>query len=571
MDERIEMLDSLLTDEDRELLAGIYEPREVLAPTSDAYRSLCVMPDGEIRCYGGISDACNPDAPRRPVYHASRDCGLSWKLHYADPDALGCAVRSRASGRWLALAYDKSGEHMYVRLCDDVAACDSHNFRLVELPVCLNPCRLPMQLERGNRWLIAGQYDDHAAVLLSDDDGESWRLVDIKKSDKFELKPPHLGMRWENSGLEPTVVELDDRLVMVLRTSTDYHYVCYSSDNGDSWTKPRRTFFHSTLTNPCLLKLSDGRVVFFWNNTRPLPEQDKTKVTPPLSQDEINGVWEDVFTNRDANCVAISEGDFRGWKGFRELCLNRLRNDCDFRSSGSNGSSRDKSVHQFQALELPQGKIMVHVGQHSALTRVYIFDVKWLYDTSRSEDFRYGLGNVSTQVYVKSLSGGFRGFTGHCAWNRTNGALLVPDPAGDFTEALLLRNTADDRLYNQLQGVVWNFPVAKRGKIRLRCAIGEGGLKISLADHWINPTDPTVLMWAQFGFMLRGDGRMTDYTISFDTKAGVAQLMSEDKIIATARLSADAPYGLCYLHIQTASMSGDTEGSLIKSFSMTSE
>ena len=217
------------------------------------------------------------------------------------------------------------------------------------------------------------------------------------------------------------------------------------------------------------------------------------------------------------------------------------------------------------------GKIMVHVGQHSALTRVYIFDVNWLYDTSRSENFRYGLGNVSTQVYVKSLSGGFRSFTGHCAWNRTNGALLVPDPAGDFTEALLLRNTKDDRLYNQLQGVVWNFPAAKCGKIKLRCAIGGGGLKISLADHWINPTDPTVLMWVQFGFMLRGDGKMLDYTVSFDTKAGVAQLVAEDKIIATARLSADAPYGLCYLHIQTASMSGDSEGSLIKSFSMTIE
>ena len=568
MENRIAILDSLLTDEDREQLSDIYEPREVLAPASDAYRSLCVMPDGEIRCYGGISRASEPDASRRPVYHASRDCGLSWKLHYADPDALGCAVQGQ-SGRWLALKYDSDGK-LCVRLCDDTAACDSHSFREIELPVSLNPCRLPMQLSSG-RWLIAGEYDGHSAVLLSDDDGESWRVVDILKTGRFELKPPHLGPRWENSGLEPTVVELPDRLVMVLRTSRDNHYSCYSEDGGDSWTKPRRTFFHSTLTNPCLLKLHDGRIVFFWNNTRPLPEQDKRKVTPPLSEDEINGVWEDVFTNRDANCVAISDDNMRSWRGFRELCLNRLRNDCDFRSSGAMGSSRDKSVHQFQAIELPHGKIMVHVGQHELLTRVYIFDINWLYEKSRSEDFRYGLGNLSTQVYVKSLSGGYRGFTGHCAWNRTNGALLVPDPVGDFTEALLLRNVDDDRLYNQLQGMVWNFPAARRGVVRLRCAIGKGGLKISLADHWINPTDPTVLMWAQFGFMLRGNGVMTDYTIMFDTKAGIARLATEEQTVAIARLSADAPYGLCYLHIQTASMSGDSEGSLIKSFSMTSE
>ena len=143
------------------------------------------MPDGEIRCYGGISRASEPDAPRRSVYHASRDCGLSWKLHYADPDALGCAVQGQ-SGRWLALKYDSDG-HMFVRLCDDAAACDSHSFREIELPVSLNPCRLPMQLQSG-RWLIAGQYDDHSAVLLSDDDGESWRVVNILKTGRIRIE-----------------------------------------------------------------------------------------------------------------------------------------------------------------------------------------------------------------------------------------------------------------------------------------------------------------------------------------------------------------------------------------------
>ena len=135
MENRIAILDSLLTDEDCEQLSDIYEPREVLAPASDAYRSLCVMPDGEIRCYGGISRASEPDASRRLVYHASRDCGLSWKLHYADLDALGCAVQGK-SGRWLALAYGSDGK-LCVRLCDDTAACDSHSFREIELPVSL--------------------------------------------------------------------------------------------------------------------------------------------------------------------------------------------------------------------------------------------------------------------------------------------------------------------------------------------------------------------------------------------------------------------------------------------------
>ena len=96
----------------------------------------------------------------------------------------------------------------------------------------------------------------------------------------------------------------------------------------------------------------------------------RTNVTPEivqtlsekLSEDEKRGVWEDVFTNRDANCVAVSEDDGKSWFGFRELNLNSLRNTCDFRSSGSNASGRDKSVHQFQALELPMHKVLVQVG-----------------------------------------------------------------------------------------------------------------------------------------------------------------------------------------------------------------
>ncbi|MFR5864082.1 MAG: hypothetical protein ACLUFV_02210 [Acutalibacteraceae bacterium] len=85
-------------------------------------------------------------------------------------------------------------------------------------------------------------------------------------------------------------------------------------------------------------------------------------------------------------------------------------------------------------------KVLVQVGQHANVRRLILFDVDWLYETDRAEDFRCGLGALSTQVYLRSVSGGFRGFTGHCAWNRTNGAVPVPDPSGDHTEALLLKH-----------------------------------------------------------------------------------------------------------------------------------
>ena len=304
------------------------------------------------------------------------------------------------------------------------------------------------------------------------------------------------------------MLELNDgRLMAMLRTSTDYHYVSYSDDHGESWSRPAPTAFHSTLTNPHLLRLADGRILFFFNNTRPLPEQAKDDVWPPLSEDEKRGVWEDVFTNRDANCVAVSEDDGKSWFGFRELNLNSLRNTCDFRSSGSNASGRDKSVHQFQALELPMHKVLVQVGQHANVRRLILFDVDWLYETDRAEDFRCGLGALSTQVYLRSVSGGFRGFTGHCAWNRTNGAVPVPDPSGDHTEALLLKNTDDDRLLSNAQGAVWNFPAAFCGEVHVALSVRGAGLRLSLLDHWMNPIDLTVERYAQFTCVLHASDR----------------------------------------------------------------
>lgn len=49
-------------------------------------------------------------------------------------------------------------------------------------------------------------------------------------------------------------------------------------------------------------RLEDGRLLFFWCNTTPLPEMETA-----------NGVWDDVFTNRDVTHVAISEDDGKTW------------------------------------------------------------------------------------------------------------------------------------------------------------------------------------------------------------------------------------------------------------------
>ena len=578
MVDSVKAIQNRLTPEDAHFLKEIYAPTVVATPYSNAAHDLCVMPDGEIRCYGGEHvDFFARDGKPVYVYQSSTDGGLTWKKHLHDTKKMGPGVISPYSGRYLAAdCFQEIFEHktLRMRISEPGGNADTTEYKVVSVGDRVNfgIYRMPLALRSVERWVLAAERDGHSVFFLSDDDGDSWRAVDIEKTDRFEVKPPHKSPRWENSGIEPSVVELNDGTLMaMLRTSTDFHYVTYSYDHGDTWTKPVPTTFHSTLTNPYLLHLQDGRTVFFYNNTTPLPEIDKTAVTPPLRDDELRGVSEDVFTNRDANCVAITENDGKDWIGFRELLLNEVRNDPDFRSVCGVDSSLDKSVHQYQAIELPFGKILVHVGQNEASRRLVIFDVNWLYEKSRFEDFHCGMGTLSTHVYLKSITGNYRGFAGHCAWNRLSGAVMMPDPLGDTTEALFIRNIDDDRLFNGYQGAVWNFPAAKRGEVTIKIMPKGSGTLVSLLDNWMNPCDPTVQDAAQVAYVL--DGGATAWqmlTIRFDTEKGEASVLIDGAEVVRTAVK-EAPNGLCYLHIRTLEESGDVQGTYVKTLEFEGE
>ncbi len=562
----VEAIKTRLTDEDIYFLDRIYEPRVVASPHSEGFRSMCVLPDGEIRCYGEINKPTRL-SKGEAVYISSTDGGLSFKMHRQIKGSMGPSVKSPYSERWITPRIEGDNAYMLIGSHPDCT-----DYKKVPLNHHIGSHHLPIPLVKKKRWIFAADYYQmHSTVFFSDDDGDSWTAVEIEESDHFSLTEPHKSVRWENSGVEPSIVELSDgTLMMMLRTSTDYHYVSYSHDYGESWSRPEPTAFHSTLTSPEFLKLKDGRIVFFFNNTRPLPEEDKTMIWPELCHEEITGFYEDVFTNRDANCAVISSDDGKSWDGFREIKLNDLRNTCDFRTSdGPNKSSgQDKSVHQFQAIELPFNKIMVHLGQHELVSKIVIFDVDWLYEKKRVEDFTHGMGNVSTQVYLKSISGCSRGKTGHCAWNRTNGAVPVPDPSGDRTEAILIKNTNDDRLVSNAQGIVWNFPAAQKGVIKITLSIMGDGVRISLLDHWTNPIDLYTEMYANFTMVAQKHDMKNllwnEIIIEFDSEKKIAVCKNENIIIGELQMKNSAPNGLCYLHLQTVSESGDEIGTLIK-------
>ena len=305
-----------------------------------------------------------------------------------------------------------------------------------------------------------------------------------------------------------------------------------------------------------------------------LPTRDLSEY-PEISNVERTGLVETVFTNRDALHAAISEDDGKTWRGFREVILNPIRNAADFRELGNDSvQEHDKSVHQTQALELHGGKVLLALGQNVASRRIVVFDPKWLYETKRTEDFRTGLGNVSTHLYVKSLSGGWRGWAGHCAWNRVPGALLVRDPdtdRGTKREVLQLCRIRDPRLVCDRQGVVWNYPAARKGRVAVSCRIDGEGFLLTLADHWMNPSDEVGPRRSPLAVEVTpkdvSAGSWHEVVAAWDADAGTATVSCDGREFARRTFSVAAPAGVSYLHLQSLAEGEDAKGAYFRQFS----
>lgn len=578
---RIQAMLSRLSDQEKRRLERVYAPVAVGTHPSNTWADLCVLPDGEIRVYGH-------DETGR-FYLSSADAGFTWKRYDVEDNSLFCSgVLNPHTGRWFNSYYVKGeggwqnaempavpegAQDWQTVLSDGGPGMPAKWVKIADGSFLPRP---GIALSTG-RILIPAQIpptDDtpqHPVVARSDDNGESWQVVSLETAPAHEAVWPHLSTRWQNGACEPTLIERKDgSVLMIVRTTQDVHYMYESFDGGETWTAPQPTNFHGTNTQPTLMRLTTGEMLFFFCNTQPLAEVDKTKVLPPLGPAEMAGSSEDVFTNRDANHAAISSDDGKTWKGFRELYLNPLRNANDFRISGGN-TGNDKSVHQFQAVELPFGKILLCCGQHEYVRRMLIFDPKWLLETERSEDFRMGLEQVSTQVYVRSISGYRRPvWNGHCAWNRTNGAMMLPDPDGTREEAVYIETSDDARLVSPMQGVVWNFPAAKKGVVSLRIMPVEDGLSLSLTDRWFNPTDPYAPHYA--AYTIEADAALcpavqwSDIELHFDETG--CEVVVNGKTAARLAPQCDAPNGLCYLILQSPKEYTGRTGAYLKKMAM---
>ena len=422
-------------------------------------------PDGELRHYNYGEHA----EQTVPMYLSSRDHGLTWKTVSLPKELPYADQRSPVSGEYVRVFCNNKG--VYAMRTEGGLDGGRTIVKIDDRPGIMN--KPPVWIRNGKRVISGAHRTDRsgAYVYYSDDDGRTW-----KASAQVTVPPHrkggfHQGTRWNHGAVEPTVVELNDgRLWMLMRTSHDRHYQAFSEDGGEIWSEATPSPFYGTITMPTLYRMSDGRLLFFWCNTTPLPERTGT-----------DGVWEDVFTNRDALHVAISTDDGRTWKGFRELLLNPERNSPVF---GNTRGGEDKSVHQVQAVEVAPGKILVSAGQHRLCRRLLLFDVRWLYEPRRSCDFSNGLSDWSAFRYYK-------GIVGHCAYHRQAEDLLGVHPDDSTRKVLQLGYTPNDSLVQDNDGAVWNFPAAKDGSLLLHLRIPQNESEVTLVlnDRWFNPTD----------------------------------------------------------------------------------
>lgn len=118
----------------------------------------------------------------------------------------------------------------------------------------------------------------------SDDNGKSWKRSDSQ----FQVFDPD-GKRV--TAQEPGVVQLQDgRLMMFIRTDAGCQMICYSRDEGNTWSKPELSEIKSPLSPASIERIpGTNDLLLVWNDHSEIPPTLKGKRTPftvAISKDE---------------------------------------------------------------------------------------------------------------------------------------------------------------------------------------------------------------------------------------------------------------------------------------------
>lgn len=120
--------------------------------------------------------------------------------------------------------------------------------------------RQPIQILSNGRWIygnwICSSADslagDPSAFKISDDEGKTWKHVDMPKS---------------NGRVHPTIVEVEDgHLVAYMRSRpADFIHMSESFDYGDTWSEPVATPLPNNNSSISATKLASGRIAVAYN------------------------------------------------------------------------------------------------------------------------------------------------------------------------------------------------------------------------------------------------------------------------------------------------------------------
>ena len=298
----------------------------VIEPTKDNPRNsegdIIALKDGRLcliytRFTGGSGDHASADLAMR----TSEDAGKSWskdRIVVRRPGGLNVmsvSLLRLASGE-IALFYLRktSREDCRPLMCISTDEAQSWSQPTVCITdevgyYVLNNDRA-VQLRRGRLVLPVawhqgpGRSRDTAGVImcyLSDDNGKTWR----RSRDSFKGYAPD-GRRITVQ--EPGVVELNDgRLMMFMRTNAGSQYICFSEDEGETWSRARPSNLASPLSPASIERIPwTGDLLCLWNDhsgVHPYPAGRRTPLCLAVSKDE-GATW---------STSQIIEGNPDGW------------------------------------------------------------------------------------------------------------------------------------------------------------------------------------------------------------------------------------------------------------------
>lgn len=362
-----------------------------------------------------------------------------------------------------------------------------------------------------NAFTYTGQFD--TTVLYSDDAGETW-----VQSDSV-LRTPTANLS-DYGAVEPVVLQLaDGRVWMLLRTQLGRFYESFS-DDGASWSPARPSEIRSSDSPACLVRMQDGRVVMMWNNCLRYPyAQGARNVLHAAVLDEADGVW----------------------RGYREILRDPHRDQPPPRGG-------DHGVSYPFAAPTPDGQsviysLWVQTGEGRTLEK---FDLDWLTETTRADDFSNGLDGWSTFG--------------------TRGVAIVPADGSEDGHAL--RITKEDSAWPA--AAVWNFPGGGVGSLTMRVFIEPGvrDIDIQLTDHFSVPFDAQDRYHSIFRWPIPTTedadvpvGRWVELTLNWDCVSGEAVVVLDGHSVATLKQGRTAD-SVSYLRI-TSSASDKQAASLM--------